>query len=317
MTDLTPSTVPELDPYFNESQASIGIESFVKSIEANFAWFHNSIWEGDECKYLRLNEYRNWLRVYQPDYEYSEHLDAFWYACMKLDLLPLDTNCPIAVVAASEVIDARFDEVVMAITHYLYGQEFKRVKSDRKYQVRKNRYQAQEALYDLLGRYSRVLAIRTDFGYLKEYLPQIGIADADRHLKTFIKEINTRSEFKHMKLYARVIEQGKSRGYHIHFAAYFNGDDHWQGWYMANMFCKLWEEVSEGMGCSHNCNRDEAEYEANGSRGIGMLHRNNPQECRNAVIAIGYVANVEKVDQHLRVRMANQRSFAMSQLDKA
>lgn len=315
MTQLILSTTPALDPYFNESQVSIDIERFVKNIDEGTTWFDIDLMAGDELKDSRLRRYRNWLRVYHPDYEYSEHLDAFWYACSKLDLLPLDTNCPVALAAASEVIDNRFDELGLAIVHYLHGAEFKRAKSDRKYQARQNRVHVEAELYSLLMRYSRVLAVRTDFSYHKECLNQISITDVDQHLKTFIKELKKRSEFAKLKLYARKIEQGVDRGYHIHFAAYFNGDDHWQGWHMANLLGKLWEEITEGMGSSYNCNRKESEYEERSIRGTGMIYRKNTHECYNAINALSYLTDPEKFDQHLRVRMVNQRSFAMSQFN--
>lgn len=315
MTHAIHSKTPALDPTFNESLASIGIERFVKSIEEGMTWNGIYLFAGDDLKEMRLITYRAWLRVYHPDYQYSEHLDAFWYACMKLDLLPLDRNCPVALAAASEVIDQRFDELGIAIVQYLYSSEFKRAKSDRRYQAGQNRVHVQQELYSLLMRYSRVLAVRTDFGYRKDYLDQICITDVDQHVKTFVKELKKRSEFEKLKLYARKIEQGKDRGYHIHFAAYFNGDDHWNGWYMANLLGKLWEEITDGMGSSHNCNRNESEYEAVGIRGIGMIHRKNLHECNNAINAISYLTDPEKFDQHLRVRMANQRSFAISQFN--
>jgi len=40
-----------------------------------------------------------------------------------------------------------------------------------------------------------------------------------------------------------------------------------------------------------------------------LIHRDNPEEVKNAINAVGYLADYEKEDQYLRMRPKGRRTF--------
>lgn len=53
--------------------------------------------------------------------------------------------------------------------------------------------------------------------------------------------------------------------------------------------------------------------EKKGQLGIGMIHRNKPEQVQNAIKAAIYLVNPEKDHQHLRVKVQGVRSFGKGQ----
>ena len=111
------------------------------------------------------------------------------------------------------------------------------------------------------------------------------------------------------------LEQGETKGYHIHTVYYFKGSEHQSDWYMAQQIGRLWEHVTQGLGTFHSCNTsaEKDKYDQLGMLGVGMIHRNDRVACENSINAVGYLADSEKEDQYLRMKPNGKRTFATGQ----
>ena len=84
---------------------------------------------------------------------------------------------------------------------------------------------------------------------------------------------------------------------------------------MAIQVGQCWTEITESKGYVFTSNSTEYKERFNqkGILGIGMIHRNNPEQVKNAINAAMYLVNPEKENQHLRVKVQGMRSFGKSQ----
>lgn len=257
---------------------------------------------------LTLNEH---LTLFQPEYfDYSEHINAFWYGCDQLGLLDggyYDGQC---------LSDAEIECLINHIWQYSQQKEFKRKVSDRCYQARQNRQSLENYIRQLQQQHSRLLVIRVDFGYAKEKQNFVKITDVYRHLDTMNRERDRQPLFEHLVASGWCIEQGNEKGYHIHAFYCFKGSKHQQDWYLAQEIGRLWKAIAVDFGGGyHSCNTPESKeiYERANRLGIGMIHRGNGVGCENMVHALGYLAKPEKDDQYLRMKPKGRRTFGKTQ----
>jgi hypothetical protein len=243
-----------------------------------------------------------YIALYRTGYDYSEHLQAFWHGCEQA--------------APYYGYDGRnityLNCLIESIRAYTQSKQFKRRALDRRYQTKQNAISIEQYAYDLHQQYSRLLVIRVDFGY---YLAHQHLVDIDlvyQHLDKMRLSRYNDGLFEHLVGSAWCLEQGESKGYHIHAVYYFKGSEHQNDWYMAQQIGERWVAMTEGLGTYHSCNtpKEKNSYEQRGKLGVGMIHRNNAVACENAVNAVGYLAKHEKDDQYLRMKPTGRRAFA-------
>lgn len=210
------------------------------------------------------------------------------------------------------ISDEQVDELIEDIAIQLKRRTFKRIVSDRRYQMKQNRKRIEQYASDLHGRHSRLLVVRVDLNYRMDYQYQIDIDDVYCHLEKMRKAKNRLQFFENVVGSAWCIEQGQTRGYHIHAVYYFRGSKHQKDWYMANHIGQLWELITQGLGTYHSCNTpdEKAKYERKGVLGVGMIHRNDAEACNNSINAVSYLSDNDKDDQYLRMKPKGRRAFA-------
>ena len=245
---------------------------------------------------------KDYLALYHPDYDYSEHLQAFWYGCDQAGLLHGESWPNIKTLSC----------LIESIHAYTQTTDFKRRVRDRRDQTKKNAKSIQKYANGLHQLYSRLLVVRVDFGHYGEYQHLVDIDLVYRHLDQIRRNRHHDGFFKHLVGSAWRLEQGETKGYHIHAVYYFKGSEHQNDWYMAQQIGEGWVAITEGLGTYHSCNTPEAKqgYERRGILGVGMIHRNDPVACENSIKAVGYLADIEKEDQYLRMKPNRRRSFA-------
>lgn len=255
------------------------------------------------------------LSVYEPDYEYSEHLTVFWRACRDTGILNWWDNYRHGTCDLDNLSEYQFQAMLESIFHYGQTYQFHRRQVDRRYEMKKKQQGIQSLFEEIMQKHSKVLAVRTSLYYKAEYYHENGIRQVYGHLYEFIQQMACRKGlFDNLLAYAWVLEQGTSRGYHIHLSQFFNGSRHQYGRYFGDRSGKIWQDVTHGMGYWHNSNTQEKEFEARGNRGIGMLHRNRPAEYECGLRNLSYLADPEKLDQYLRKKPKGRRSFGKSWL---
>lgn len=298
---------------FNQSEILIEIEKFIKDIIERSGPYL-PFWDGYQrrlyCEAV-LRKMPHLLMFYQPEHEYSEHIQAFWHACEKQGFL----NCgePTEMVSqlslpgidAASIVES-FAGFVLGYAHSLY---FRRCLSDRRYEQQKKRDRLEVYTRSILGRYARTLVLRVDLGYHKDR--SVSIADVYFHLDRLRDGIHRRLEiFQDMLGYAICIEQGGVHGgYHLHVAIFLPGHLHQRDGFLAKQLGKMWSEITEGAGRHHSCNAEKDFFERRGLRGVGMMYRNDEHGCDNVVNAVGYLADPDKEDQYLRMKPMGRRTY--------
>jgi hypothetical protein len=276
----------------SQSSLLIEIENLVKDIAKGL-----SALVSDKI-IKRLSTY---LSVYQPDYDYSEYVEAFWFGCNQVGVLTS------GYLGNSE----QLSRLIQIIADYTKRPMFKRRVSDRRYQTKQNAKRIEDYAQSLHQQYARLLVIRVDLGYRTDNQPLIDVDRVYQHLDKINKIRYTHSLFTHLVGSAWCLEQGITKGYHIHAVYYFKGSEHHFDGYMAQQIGELWQKLTDVLGTYHSCNtKDEKDkYDKQGKLGIGMIRRNDSVACENSINAVGYLADSEKEDQYLRMKPKRRREF--------
>lgn len=138
----------------------------------------------------------------------------------------------------------------------------------------KNYKELTEYVDTLFERYSRLLVLRVDLGYRKEFskTTQAEVKKDREHLFQ-----NTRSNklFGDMVGYIWKLEHGSDKGFHYHMMFFFDGSKVREDGTLAKLIGEYWKTtITKGRGLYYNCNADKSRYK---SCGIGMVdHANNP-----------------------------------------
>ena len=176
----------------------------------------------------------------------------------------------------------------------------------------------QQSLFDytssLINHYARLLVVRVDLSILQEYQALYNIQAFNQALDVLLRRIADQDScFSGLHGYAWALEHGVSKGYHCHLLLMYDGNMHQCGFEMGQWIGECWKQITHGYGYIFNCNHSDymAIYEAMGTLGIGMIHRNNASEVYNFFnYIVPYLVNGEKEQQHLRVKdSAYMRSF--------
>ena len=250
------------------------------------------------------------LSVYSPRHKYSEHIQLLWDGCMAVGLLDPLRPVPLTM----DVVDGLVSWIAQAVKQpYL-----KRFKSDRRYEMSSKNDNLSQYTQSLHIHYARLLVIRVDLYYRMECQHLVSVDDVYRHLEMMTTAKYGNPLFEHLVGSAWCIEQGETRGYHLHTAYYFKGSEHQNDWYMAQQIGQLWERVTQGLGTYHSCNTpaEKVKYDKLGVLGVGMIRRNDRMACENSVNTVGYLADYEKEDQYLRMKPKGRRVFGTGVVQK-
>lgn len=114
--------------------------------------------------------------------------------------------------------------------------------------------------------------------------------------------------FAHLIGYICVVEQGVDRGYHLHAAFFFNGNEVRGDVYKAEQIGELWKDITRGHGYFNSCNHDKEKYKDDDRLGIGMILRSDRKIRSHVHYAMRYLV---KDDQQLRLKPFGARCLRM------
>ncbi|NPS39805.1 YagK/YfjJ domain-containing protein [Pseudomonas aeruginosa] len=311
--------------HLSQSDIALQIESLVKAIEHSdtpaFRIRHKR--SGYErVEQTRLSHYFNHIQqMYnlfddRVPYDYSEHLLAFREACDDVGL-QRSPNGPICMSETGTYWlshEQSMNVLTERIRELTRQRWYQRKAGDRAYEARK---QAKEiAAYSdaVLNRYSRTMIVRLDLYYRPEAQARLRVEHVFDHLDDLIDKHSRHRTFEHLIGYTYSVEQGDrndGRGYHIHAAYFFNGNQVCRDVWKAIEISELWEEVTRGQGYAHSCNHDKDRY--GDKLGIGQIHRDDQSKRPNTHEAMRYLV---KDDQHLRFKPAGARCLRKGTLSR-
>lgn len=297
---------------FNQARTTIEIELWVKAlIERSGPYVPGRTKRQRESMCFGVvQELPRLIKFYRLHHEYSEHIVAFWHACEKYGIL----DCGQPTSTLHQLLTLRIDsskaveELAALVLDYASSQDFRRREFDRWYEQKRRRERLEKYVRGVLRKYARTLVLRLDLGYRKEFPVDIAVVYDD--LDDLIISIRQRTGiFKDLIGYVIAVEQGREKGYHIHVAFFLPGHLHQRDGYLIKQCGALWKGITEGRGVFHSCNAEKDRFEALGLRGVGMIYRDDERSVENVVRTVGYLADPDKDDQHLRIKPAGRRSL--------
>ncbi|MBN2990629.1 inovirus-type Gp2 protein [Pseudomonas cedrina subsp. fulgida] len=303
----------------SQSDIAIRIEQLVKVIEQHdIPAFRFSV-PRSGCERIlptRLSRYFDDIQQMidlfdeHSQYRYSEHLQAFWEACQYIGI----ERSPVGPVCLNDDRTAYLDHrrsmnlLVVRIRQLTREQWYRRKRSDRRYQAGDQESRVTEYTDSVLDRYARTVVVRVNLYYLKASQARQRVEQVFDDLDRFVAERERNPIFKHETGFICAVEQGESRGYHIHAAFFFNGAQLRGDIYKASQIGELWGSVTQGRGYFDSCNQDKERYE--GRLGIGVIYRNDQQVRSHVHYAMHYLV---KDDQQLRLRPLGARCLRVGQ----
>ena len=285
----------------NESKVLIDIDQFIQSIyktEINETLFKSIL--NDLVPKFKV--------VYKSYLKYSESVCVFKRMVFSLDEILLGHKS--------------IDDLSNLELRYLwnntlaYFQDVNLELLGFKYQEKRNRNGLEEYLIQLTKHYSKLLFIRIDLSITLEHQHEVGIEQFNHYLRIFINRVQNQDTcFKDLQGYVWAIEQGEKKGYHCHVLLIYNGHKHQKDFGIAIQVGQCWTRITESKGYFFTSNSPGYKecFNRKGILGIGMIHRNKPEQVQNAINAAMYLVNPEKDHQHLRVKVQGMRSFGKGQ----
>ncbi len=195
-----------------------------------------------------------------------------------------------------------FNEFVEQLRAAARATGFKKVMASQKRMVRENLKSLQRYIDDLFDQYSKLLVVRVDLRYSKEYRESCeGHEVSPEHVRKCFNDFmhHFERQFPAKVGYAWKLEYGPILGYHYHFLVFFNGHEVREDETLGHMVGQRWAEKAEG-GSFWNCNIDKERYTKQGSLGIGMVRYNDDELRRNLERAASYLV---KIDDYVRLKL--------------
>jgi len=311
--------------HLSQSDIALQIESIVQAIENTDtpAFRITQSRSGYErVEQTRLS--RHFTRIKQMidliddrvEYSYSEHLQAFKEACQDVGLVH-DLDGPVCL---NERGTAYLDHhhsmnVLVARIRQLTRQRwYQRRPGDLSFEARKQEREIVEYTDALMSIYSRTTIIRLNFYYRPEAQVRLRVEHVFEDLDSMIKKHSRHPTFEHLIGHIYSVEQGDrndGRGYHIHAAYFFNGNQVCRDVWKAIEIGELWDGITRGQGYAHSCNHDKNQY--GDKLGIGPIQRGDQSIRPKTHEAMKYLV---KDAQHLRLKPAGARCLRKGNLKR-
>ena len=285
-------------PYsnFNQPQVVANVHSLVTDILANAISFNETI---NKLKWL----YCPFMTHLNTELFYSQPVFAFIYS----------TNAIVGNDYPENVIWDHDKTQRLITTLSYYKNDIENERHAFIYQESQNKRKLELYVNNLINHYSRLLFIRIDLKYAQKTSNHVSIENFDDHMSKLRDLIgNKKTCFKHLQGNAWAIEQGGiNGGLHCHLLLIYDGSERQSDWHVAKEVGEKWKMITGGLGeyYSYHDPKRKQKYQQYGKLGIGMIHRDNPQEVENAICSALYLTKPSKDEQQLKLWLPNMRTF--------
>lgn len=164
----------------------------------------------------------------------------------------------------------------------------------------------------LFKRYARLLVIRVDLSYLKEFRDNISVEEVFTHRKILFEDLRKGVLAKSWAGSASRLEYGPETGFHWHLVVFLNGAVVHSDSFYGLQIIGEWSRVTANRGRGFNCNQKAG---AGGYRfcGIGMVDHADEEKRANLNKALAYLTKSERL---VKLRLKNRRTFFRGILPK-
>lgn len=160
----------------------------------------------------------------------------------------------------------------------------------------KNYKELTEYVDALFGRYSRLLVLRVDLGYRKEF-SKTTQTEAKKDREHLLQNVRSNKLFDDMVGYIWKLEHGPDKGFHYHMMFFFDGSKVREDGTLAKRIGQYWlNVVTNGRGVYYNCNADKSRYK---NCGIGMVDHSDNVMRDGLVKAVLYLT---KMDLYMKLQ---------------
>ena len=176
-----------------------------------------------------------------------------------------------------------------------------------------NRVALLEEFEGAIKAYHEVLMIRVDLYYSRDCLKDITIHDFYQHvgkLRDLITDKN--GYFDALLTYAIALEHGITKGFHVHLAFVINESKYRNDYNIAKWVIEKWQEITlgKGYGWNNNTTENKKKYLNQGTLGIGVICRTEPDQGNNALKTVAYLSDPEKYRQGLLIKIKDHNSYS-------
>ena len=176
-----------------------------------------------------------------------------------------------------------------------------------------NRVALLEEFEGAIKAYHEVLVIRVDLYYSRDCLIEITIHDFYQHigkLRDLITDKN--GYFDALLTYAIALEHGITKGFHVHLALVINESKYRNDYNIAKWVIEKWQEITlgKGYGWNNNTTENKKNYHDQGTLGIGIIRRTEPDQGNNALRTVAYLSDPEKYGQRLLIKIKDHNSYS-------
>ena len=175
-----------------------------------------------------------------------------------------------------------------------------------------NREALLEEFEGAIKAHHEVLVIRVDLYYARDCLKDITIYDFYQHIEKLRDLITDKNGyFDALLTYAIALEHGITKGFHVHLAFVINESKYRNDYNIAKWVIEKWQEITlgKGYGWNNNTTENKKNYYDQGTLGIGVIRRTEPDQGNNALKTIAYLSDPEKYRQTLLVKPQGRRTF--------
>lgn len=281
----------EMNETLNESQTLIEIESFIEDIVKRSRKPRNF--------YEKLTDLLiHFNKIYRGEFYYVPAIEAFIE--LLLDIREYLDDYDYLYERLSKI---KFEDIQQDFKKYY--RRHKRELRDHRYSESNNTKNLVQRMKDVSDQYARILAVRVDLAYPLKSQDQVGIQEFSDDMDVLRKRIHDRDAFfDGLVEYAWALEQGGDKGYHCHLLLVYKGSERRNAYWIAEQTGKLWGKITGRLGCHFNCHASGylKQFSDRNRLGIGMIHRNDPEQVNNMLNTVKYLVKPEKENQHLRVK---------------
>lgn len=311
--------------YLSQSDIALQIELLVQAIEKTdtsaFRIKPNRLGY-ERVEETRLSRYFTHIKQMvdlfddHVEYSYSEHLQAFREAYQNIGLeRGIDGPVCLNERGTAYLDHQRSMNVLTArIRQLTRDLRYRRRAKDRRDLATLQEREITEYTDAVMSRYSRTTIIRVNLYYRPDAQARQRVEYVFDDLDDLIAKHSRNPIFEHLIGYIYSVEQGDrndGRGYHIHVAFFFNGNEVCRDVWKATEIGELWEEITRGQGYSHSCNHYKDRYAD--ECGIGRVQRDDQSIRPHTHKAMKYLV---KDGQHLRLKPEGARCLRKGTLSR-
>ncbi|HHQ4755460.1 TPA: hypothetical protein ACSP2Z_000224 [Aeromonas hydrophila] len=164
----------------------------------------------------------------------------------------------------------------------------------------------------LFGRYSRLLVMRVDLSYKREFRDSLSIDEIIKHKDALLKNRRKGALAATWVGYACRLEFAPETGFHFHLVAFKNGADFRSDVFHAGLILEEWLRITGDRGRGFNCNMKAKDNEYRFC-GIGVVNHDDKEKRQYLHKALAYLT---KSDRVAKLKLEKRRTFFRGTLPK-